>query len=69
MNVGMMACYDQAKEIVGKITNDPMEKGPNLTTQLGSSAIAVSYSYRYISSHRMKIIFLLISCFIRYYYL
>lgn len=43
MNVGMMACYDQAKEIVAKITHDPMEKGPNLTTQLGSSAIAVSY--------------------------
>ena len=43
MNVGMMACYDQAKEIVAKITNDPMVKGPNLTTQLGSSAIAVSF--------------------------
>jgi hypothetical protein len=41
MNVGMMACYDQAKEIVAKITNDPMEKGPSLSTQLGSSAIAV----------------------------
>ena len=48
MNVGMMACYDQAKEIVAKITNDPMEKGPSLTTQMGSSAIAVSSFNRFM---------------------
>lgn len=40
MNVGMLACYDQAKEIVAKIVNDPMENGPNLVTRLGSSAVA-----------------------------
>lgn len=34
------ACYDQAKEIVAKITDDPMTNGPSLTTKLGSSAIA-----------------------------
>ncbi len=42
MNVGMLACYDQAKEVVAKILNDPMEKGPALTTQIGASCIAVS---------------------------
>ncbi len=40
MNVGMLACYDQAKEMVAKILNDPMEGGPRLTTKLGSSAVA-----------------------------
>lgn len=40
MNVGMLACYDQAKEIVAKLLNDPMEGGPRLTTKLGSSAVA-----------------------------
>jgi solute carrier family 25 (mitochondrial oxoglutarate transporter), member 11 len=40
MNVGMMACYDQAKESVAVLLNDPMIKGPSLPTQLGASAIA-----------------------------
>ena len=43
MNVGMLACYDQAKEMVAKLLGDPMEKGPALTTQIGASCIAVSY--------------------------
>jgi hypothetical protein len=43
MNVGMLACYDQAKEVVAKLLNDPMTHGkPSLPTQIGSSAIAVS---------------------------
>mmetsp|Transcript_27271 Transcript_27271/g.57395 ORF Transcript_27271/g.57395 Transcript_27271/m.57395 type:complete len:313 (-) Transcript_27271:273-1211(-) len=40
MNVGMLACYDQAKEVVAKILNDPMEKGPALSTQIGASCVA-----------------------------
>lgn len=40
MNVGMMACYDQAKEVVGKLLNDPMTNGPSLPTRLGASATA-----------------------------
>jgi solute carrier family 25 (mitochondrial oxoglutarate transporter), member 11 len=40
MNVGMMACYDQAKETVASLLNDPMIGGPTLATQLGASAIA-----------------------------
>jgi Mitochondrial carrier protein len=40
MNVGQLACYDQAKEIVAAITGDPMLKGPNFQTTLGASAIA-----------------------------
>lgn len=40
MNVGMMACYDQAKEVVAKVIGDPMVKGPSIPTQLGASAIA-----------------------------
>lgn len=40
MNVGMMACYDQAKEVVAKLLNDPMENGPSMGTKLGSSAVA-----------------------------
>lgn len=42
MNVGMLACYDQAKEVVANVLNDPMTNGPSLQTQIGSSAIAVS---------------------------
>lgn len=42
MNVGMLACYDQAKEVVAKLTNDPMTNGPSLATKMGSSCIAVS---------------------------
>lgn len=40
MNVGMMACYDQAKEVVAGLLNDPMTNGPNLATRLGASAVA-----------------------------
>lgn len=40
MNVGMLACYDQAKEGVASLLNDPMVGGPSLGTQLGASAIA-----------------------------
>lgn len=40
MNVGMLACYDQAKEMVAKLLDDPMTNGPSLPTKLGSSAIA-----------------------------
>mmetsp|Transcript_8613 Transcript_8613/g.12482 ORF Transcript_8613/g.12482 Transcript_8613/m.12482 type:complete len:312 (-) Transcript_8613:2159-3094(-) len=40
MNVGMLACYDQAKEVVAGLLNDPMTDGPSLPTKLGSSAIA-----------------------------
>lgn len=40
MNVGMMACYDQAKEIVAGLLNDPMTGGPSLPTRMGASAIA-----------------------------
>ena len=43
MNVGMLACYDQAKEVVAKLTKDPMTDGqPSLATKMGSSCIAVS---------------------------
>mmetsp|Transcript_25448 Transcript_25448/g.31358 ORF Transcript_25448/g.31358 Transcript_25448/m.31358 type:complete len:307 (-) Transcript_25448:278-1198(-) len=40
MNVGMLACYDQAKEVVSKILGDPMTNGPSLGTKIGSSAVA-----------------------------
>lgn len=40
MNVGMMACYDQAKEVVANLLNDPMTDGPSLPTRLGASATA-----------------------------
>lgn len=40
MNVGMLACYDQAKEMVAKMLNDPMENGPSLPTKMGASATA-----------------------------
>lgn len=41
MNVGMLACYDQAKEVVASLLNDPMEDGkPSLATRLGASATA-----------------------------
>lgn len=41
MNVGMLACYDQAKEVSGKLLGDPFTDGqPQLTTKLASSAIA-----------------------------
>eukprot|EP00522_Entomoneis_paludosa_P012357 CAMPEP_0172453074 /NCGR_PEP_ID=MMETSP1065-20121228/10544_1 /TAXON_ID=265537 /ORGANISM="Amphiprora paludosa, Strain CCMP125" /LENGTH=304 /DNA_ID=CAMNT_0013205237 /DNA_START=142 /DNA_END=1056 /DNA_ORIENTATION=- len=40
MNVGMMACYDQAKEVVASLLGDPMTDGPSLPTRLGASATA-----------------------------
>lgn len=40
MNVGMLACYDQAKETVAKLLNDPMIDGPALPTQIGASLVA-----------------------------
>jgi len=40
MNVGMLACYDQAKETVAKLLNDPMTDGPALTTRIGASCVA-----------------------------
>lgn len=40
MNVGMLACYDQAKEVVSKLLNDPMTDGPRLGTKIGSSLVA-----------------------------
>lgn len=40
MNVGMMACYDQAKEVVASLLNDPMTDGPTLPTRLGAAATA-----------------------------
>lgn len=43
MNVGMLACYDQAKETVAKLLGDPMVNGPALTTQMGASLVAVSF--------------------------
>ena len=39
MNVGMLACYDQAKEGVATLTCDDPKK-PNMQTTLGASAIA-----------------------------
>jgi len=40
MNVGMMACYDQAKEVVASLLGDPMTNGPALPTRIGASATA-----------------------------
>lgn len=40
MNVGMLACYDQAKEVVAGLLGDPMVGGPSISTQLGASAVA-----------------------------
>lgn len=42
MNVGQLACYDQAKEMVAKILNDPMIDGPTYATRIGASLVAVS---------------------------
>lgn len=39
-NVGMLACYDQAKESVAALLGDPMTNGPTLPTRLGASATA-----------------------------
>ena len=41
MNVGMLACYDQAREVVAGLLNDPMTDGqPTLPTRMGASATA-----------------------------
>jgi solute carrier family 25 (mitochondrial oxoglutarate transporter), member 11 len=40
MNVGMMSCYDQAKEVVAVALNDPDPDKPMLSTRLGASLIA-----------------------------
>lgn len=41
MNAGQMACYDQAKEVIASLVDDPMEGGsPGLATRLGASATA-----------------------------
>lgn len=40
MNVGMMACYDQAKETVASLLGDPMTNGPALPTRIGAAATA-----------------------------
>ena len=40
MNVGMLACYDQAKETVAALLGDDMVNGPTLPTRLGASATA-----------------------------
>mmetsp|Transcript_1667 Transcript_1667/g.2642 ORF Transcript_1667/g.2642 Transcript_1667/m.2642 type:complete len:297 (-) Transcript_1667:220-1110(-) len=40
MNVGMMSCYDQAKEVVAGILNDPDPSKPQMSTRIGSSMIA-----------------------------
>jgi len=47
MNVGMLACYDQAKEVVAKLLGDPMTDGPTLPTKLGSSCVAVSLHFTF----------------------
>lgn len=37
----MLACYDQAKEVVASLLGDPLEDGkPQLATRLGASATA-----------------------------
>lgn len=41
MNVGMLACYDQAKEVVATyVTKESLTQPPSLTTQILSSLIA-----------------------------
>jgi len=40
MNVGMMACYDQAKQVMCTALNDPNPDSPQLQTKLGSAAVA-----------------------------
>lgn len=40
MNVGMMSCYDQAKEVVAVALNDPDPNKPMMSTRLGASMIA-----------------------------
>jgi len=40
MNVGMMACYDQAKGMMVALNKDPNPDSPSLKTKLGSAAVA-----------------------------
>jgi solute carrier family 25 oxoglutarate transporter 11 len=40
MNVGMLSCYDQSKEMVAMLLSDPMTNGPSLPTRLGAAATA-----------------------------
>jgi len=40
MNVGMLACYDQAKEVVGNLLSDPDLTRPQLSTRMLSSCAA-----------------------------
>lgn len=41
MNMGMMACYDEAKELIAKhVTYDPDPAKPQMNTQLGASLVA-----------------------------
>ena len=42
MNVGMLACYNQVKEVVVKMLGEPMANGPALTMQVGVLCMAVS---------------------------
>merc|ERR1711998_301998 len=40
MNVGQLACYDQAKELIAhSVTNDPNPSNPQLDTKLYSAAV------------------------------
>lgn len=40
MNVGMLACYDQAKDFVSRFVGDADPRKPSLATNMISSAIA-----------------------------
>lgn len=40
MNVGMMACYDQAKGVMAKLWGDKDPKKPSMGTTISSSAVA-----------------------------
>ena len=49
MNVGMLACYDQAKEVCATLLNDPMVDGPALPTKCAAAAAAVRYVICYVT--------------------
>ena len=40
MNVGMMACYDQARTVMARLYSDTDPKRPSLATKLSASCIA-----------------------------
>lgn len=67
MNVGMLACYDQAKEVVGKLLGDPMTNGPGLPTQIGASCVAVSFFMYHVVS--LTIFLVLLDVFHSSYFL